>query len=156
MARSLLNGNRVKAVVRLTTLFLPGRVPRQVVESQWNKSRLSRFATLLTDSPFRLSPPAVPAVAVLAKPAPPPFPYHKWSLTGLIESPLTEAHIRNAASGKSHVLRIGDRFHEMELVDVRGFVAEFILDGKVCLVELGSTMVDRRELSDAERIGSAQ
>jgi len=152
------NGKTFKVVVRLTTLFIPGRSPTTQPTSDWKTNRLARVASLFKNNPFHLPPPAKPAKAVAAASVSqrPSFPYHKWALTGVIESPVTEAHVREADSGQARVLKVGDRVHEMELVAVNGFVAHFVFEGKAWSVELGSTMNDRQQISETEKIGSAQ
>ena len=150
------DGETVKVVVRLTTLFVPGRPPGALVKTNWAADRLARVKPLIESNPFRLPLPPPPPVAVVAAPTPRVFPYQNWALTGVIESPMIEAHIHNSASGKSRVLAVGDRIHKMELVGVNGLVAEFAFEGELWFVQLGSTMVDRQALPEAERIGSAQ
>ncbi|MDG2053894.1 MAG: hypothetical protein P8J86_04225 [Phycisphaerales bacterium] len=150
------DGETVKVVVRLTTLFVPGRPPGTLMKTNWAADRLARVEPLIEGNPFRLPLPPPSPVAVVAAPAPRMFPYQNWALTGVIESPMIEAHIRNSASGKSRVLAVGDRIHKMEFVGVNGLVAEFDFEGELWFVELGATMVDRQVLPEAERIGSAQ
>lgn len=142
-------GERVRVLVRLTTLFIPGLsaapVPPPSAEAM---SGYGRFAPFAQRNPFRLPPPpAPPPAAVVQKqaPRPPGFPWNQWKLTGRLDGPLgVEACLRNVATNATMTLAPGARLSDAEFVRFDADAALFRLSDADFLVDLGATMDQRR------------
>ena len=151
------NGDHFSVTVRLTTLFLPGRLPADVETPEYDNTRLARYSELVDANLFRVPPPVVakapPAKAPpkTAKKPPPKrtFPWHEWAVTGVAEGPDgPEVWLRRRTSGEARLLVVGGRFESAELVAAAGEWAEFQLDEERFRVRLGRTLKDRSPLKD--------
>jgi len=143
---------RLRASIRLTTLFLPGRTATAELASSWTKAEADRLAPLLERTLFALPVPAPPVVAVQAAPptapvAPPPFPYEEWQLTGVARGPTgPEVWLQNRRSGERRTLVPGQSLSEMTLVEAGGETAFFTVSGQRVRVAVGSSMHERSPL----------
>lgn len=148
--------DRMKLDLRLTTLFVPGRLAPEDAELVGSEAPpFDRYALLVASNPFasppapeprrprerrREAPPAPP-------PGPPPFPYGEWILTGIVEGPIgREAWLRHRSSGETLSLTTQGRVGEAELQRIEGDRAEFALAGESFAVLVGGTLVDRYPL----------
>jgi len=142
-------GERVRVLVRLTTLFVDGVsgkvVPAPSAEAM---SGFARYASFALRNPFRLPPPpAKPPPRVVQKPAPAPtgFPWDQWKVTGRLDGPLgIEACLRNVATNATLMLAPGARISDAEFVRFESDTALFKLADALFFVELGATMDQRR------------
>lgn len=141
---------RLRASIRLTTLFLPGRPATTELASSWTKEDAARLTPLLDRTLFALPAPAPPpVVAVQAAPPtapapPPPFPYEEWLLTGVARGPTgPEVWLQNRRSGERRTLVPGQSLSEMTLVEAGGETAFFTLSGQRVRVAVGSAMHER-------------
>ncbi|MCA9285941.1 MAG: hypothetical protein KDA22_12030 [Phycisphaerales bacterium] len=145
------DGNRVRFTVRVTTLFLPGRVAEEpVLGSDWTPKRLGEALALLETNPFALPPkPEAPvAVAVSSDPPPAPttapFPYEEWLVTAIVDGPTgPEVWLRNGRTGATRTLSTGQAIEQARLVAVNAGRAEFALGSDRFAVELGRSLGDR-------------
>ncbi len=143
------NGERLSLNLRLTTLFLPGREPREDTLAHGPSESIDRYATLVKSNPFRVPPP--PTVAPPAQPAPPPvplFPWNEWALTGVAQGPAgPEAWLLHKPSGQTRVLGVGQALDAAALraieIDAHGDSAEFTLGDQRFRVAVGATMDQR-------------
>lgn len=151
------DGERLRATIRLTTLFMPGK--RGSSELRVADSELAAFAAyrpIVLANPFRMPrPPEPPPAAVAEKPAPKPrpepgFPYHQWRLTGVVSGPTgVEAWFRNAATGESRQLAIGDRLGDVEFVGFDGDLADLRRGEQAFRIQVGVAVGDA--MGDARR-----
>lgn len=149
------NGERFGINVKLTTVFLPGRAPdpQRLAEHTYDRSSLDRYAGVIQLNPFRLPPPRqadAPSVVVAQQdpPAPPPFPYERWLLTGVAQNAAgAEAWLRNQGSGETRRLGPGEGLHEVQFVNARGDAAEFEQNGRRFIVALGDPMDKRTPIN---------
>lgn len=143
-------GERVRVLVRLSTLFMEGvsgrPVPTPGAEAMATFAKYSSFAQR---NPFRLPPPPVaPPPAVVQKTAPPPagFPWHQWKVTGRLDGPLgVEAHLRNTTTNATMTLTPGAKIADAEFVRFDADAAVFKVAEAIVLVDLGTTMDQRRQ-----------
>ena len=147
------NGERLSTNVRLTTLFLPGREPREDILTHSPSGSIDRYASLVTSNPFRVPPPpAPPPAAPQPAPAPPPaplFPWNEWAVTGVAQGPSgAEAWLLHRPSGQTRVLSVGQTLDAAALssvqIEAEGDSAEFTIGEQRFRVAVGSTM-DQRE-----------
>ena len=147
------NGARFDVNIHLVTLFLPGRIPNADPGSipPYDPQDFERYAALVSANAFRV-PPEQPAQAVAqVKPAPPPFPYEKWWLTGIAHGAGgMEVWLLNRESGESRRLGAGDRLHEATLVEARGEMAEFQEFQQRFSVAVGQNLGDRRSIKHVD------
>jgi hypothetical protein len=138
------NGDEYAVTVRLTTLYLPGRAPDVVSQSEYETERLARYEGLVQASPFRLPAPEAPVVAHAPPPAPPRFPWNHWWLTGVAQGPGgPEAWVRHDTSGEARRLEVGDTIDAATLVAAAGEWAEFRLGEGRFRVRVGGNLNDR-------------
>ncbi|HMN96286.1 MAG TPA: hypothetical protein PKC43_08240 [Phycisphaerales bacterium] len=145
---------RLRAAIRLTTLFVPGRSSEATIASSWTPAELERLAPILDRLPF--APPRRAVAAEPERPPPPPvqraepppaFAYEEWLLTGVATGPLgAEAWLANRLSGEGRILRPGESLHEMVLADASGGEAVFTLAGERVAIEIGRRMTERRRI----------
>ncbi|MBX3354180.1 MAG: hypothetical protein KF724_00600 [Phycisphaeraceae bacterium] len=145
-------GERVRVVVRLTTLFLEGVIGQPVPPpSAEAMSTYARYQPFVQRNPFRLPPPPpAPQPAVVQKPAPRPpgFPWNQWKVTGRLDGPLgVEACLRNVATNATLTLAPGTRISDAEFIGFEIDAALFKMADALFLVELGATMDQRRDFS---------
>lgn len=144
-------GERVKVLVRLTTLFMEGVAGQPMPPASGEAiAEFARFQPFVERNPFRVPPPAPPPAPVVAqKPAPPPpsFPWSQWKLTGRLEGPLgAEACLRNTATNATMTLAPGGRISDAEFVGFEADDAIFRLAEALFGVPLGGTMDQRRPI----------
>lgn len=144
------DGERLRATIRFTTLFLPGRRGQgELKVSPESLAAFDRYAPLVAANPFRLPKPAEeaprPVVAEAPTPRPPPsFPYHQWRLTGLVSGPAgVEAWFRNASTGEARQLGVGERIGEVIFVGAEGDVAELRMGDDSFRLEVGGPLGER-------------
>jgi hypothetical protein len=147
------NGERLSINLRLTTLFLPGREPREDTLAHSPDESIDRYVSLVTGNPFRVPPPAppVPTPQPQAPPAPPPappFPWNEWAVTGVAHGPQgAEAWLLHRPSGQTRVLAVGQALDAAALNSVKiesaGDSAEFTLGDQRFRVAVGTTMDQR-------------
>lgn len=137
------NGNKFRFEIRLTSLFLPKRVPNPDAIIPPTSSNGQRYATLLNTNLFRL-PPAVPVAAKTQPAAPERFPFGQWLLTGIAQSAAgAEIWLINQQSHETRVLNIGQRIDEMMLSGVNGESAVFLVGPDRFSVPVGKNLNDR-------------
>ncbi|MFO0874391.1 MAG: hypothetical protein U0575_10510 [Phycisphaerales bacterium] len=142
---------RLRANIRLETIFLPGREPEAQLASTWSIEQAQRLAPLAEASLFSLPKPADKVAAAPpppppppTAPTPPPFPYDEWTLTGVARGPAgVEAWLHNRRSGERRVLASGQALHEMTFADATGESAQFTLGGARVSVTVGAAMSER-------------
>ena len=142
-------GERVRVLVRMTTLFIEGVSGQPVAQASGEAlAAFSKFVPFAQRNPFRVPPPTPappPAVAQKSPPPPPTFPWNQWKLTGRLDGPLgSEACFRNTATNATMTLAPGGRLSDAEFVGFDGGAALFRLAEAHFRVELGATM-DQRE-----------
>lgn len=141
-------GERVKVLVRMTTLFVEGVSGQPVAQASGEAlATFAKYAGFAQRNPFRVPPPpAPPPPPVVQKtPAPPPgFPWNQWKLTGRLDGPLgAEACMRNTATNATMTLAPGAKLSDAEFVGFDGGAALFRLAEAHFRVELGATMDQR-------------
>ncbi len=149
------DGSEIRLTLRLTTIFLPGRVAAELPgPGELDQARITALAGL---NPFQIPapPPPVTPVApppdpVVATPAPKPpevrFPYDTWVLTGVAVGPDgPEAWLRNSSSKKRRTLRPGGSIGEAVLVRIDGDEAAFKLGEATFEVRIGRTLATGRD-----------
>lgn len=122
------NGASFQVAVRLATLFLPGRTPQEAGEWTYDPASFATHQPILARDPFTLRPkaaaPAPPAPPRAA--GPPAFPYGDWMVTGVALLPGgPEVWLRQARSGETRRLAVGESIGELVLVTAGGDEAEF-------------------------------
>lgn len=134
------NGERFAVTVRLTTLFLPDRAPQQQPEMEYDTQRLEKFASLVQTNPFRM--PAPPTATPPAPKSPPVTPQvEQWVVTGVAHGPDgAEAWLRNARSGESRRVGIGQQLRHAVLVAASGDQVEFEIDQQRLVVNVGGKL----------------
>jgi hypothetical protein len=147
------NGERLSVNLRLTTLFLPGREPREDTLAHSPNESIERYASLVMSNPFRVPPPPAPPPAQpnpqpLAPPPVPLFPWNEWALTGVAMGPHgPEAWMLHKPSGQTRVLAVGQALDAAALsavqLDATGDSAEFTLGDQRFRVAVGATMDQR-------------
>lgn len=146
---------RLRAVIRFTTPFLPGRTPQRVLASSWSPASLERLSPILDALPFAMPRPATTPedVATPAREAPSPptapalFAYQDWVLSGVARGARgAEAWLLNRGSGESRVLHPGDALHEMTLAEAEGERAVFTLGGERLAVAVGTPLSERQRV----------
>ena len=152
-------GERLRASVKLTTLFLPGKKaksdPRLSEEERVAvEQAFERYRAMASANPFRVPVPvkvdAQPSAVAQAPPVQPPqlgFPYDQWQLTGLVEGPAgVEAWVRNPTTGERRELQVGQVIGEIAFLGAAGDVAEFSLGQDRFRVALGTALSSRSPL----------
>lgn len=136
------NGETFAATVRLTTLFLPGREPRQQEGLPYDPSRMNRFASLINVNPFRIpekTQQASPTLAVATMDA-----LGQWTITGIAEGPDgLEVWLLNTASGASKILLPGDVFDTVTLISAQDDSAIFQTQSLQFVISIGGNLSDR-------------
>lgn len=144
------DGERLRSTIRLTTIFMPGkRGTSELRVADADLAAFDAYRPIALANPFRMPrPPEPPPAAVAEKPAPKPrpapgFPYHQWRLTGVVSGPTgVEAWFRNAATGESRQLAIGDRIGEVEFVGFAGDVADLRRGEQAFRLQVGVALGD--------------
>lgn len=143
------NGERFGFTVRLTTLFLPGLEPAEADPAPYDAGRLEHFASLTTKNPFRV-PEAAPAPPspVAAAPAPPAqpagFPYGQWIVTGVARNQAgEEVWLRNAGSGETRRLAVGEKIGEAVFSGTKDDAALFKVADRLFMVPAGRNLNER-------------
>lgn len=147
------NGERFNVMVRLTTLFVPERGPREVPPPTDDPAGFAPYQMLVTANPFRVPPPPpapAPAPAPSA-PAPPPVPapvpaygYGQWRVTGVAHGPGgVEVWLHNPTTRESLTLTPGQKLQQAELVWADGEQARFKLGDQQFIVAVGGSLDDR-------------
>jgi hypothetical protein len=161
------DGASIKTNIKLTTIFLPGRVAAApLVVDPLALASAQRFAELFGSNPFRIPPPPIAPVAAVAnsasdvglKPQSPaavgaplpvtnpasPFPYGEWQLTGVVEGPSgPEAWLRHLPSGALLTLKPGSSIGELIFRSVEYDSGVFDGPGGTCRVQIGSNLTQR-------------
>jgi hypothetical protein len=164
------DGARVRATIRLSTAYVPGRGPDALpgAPTAEDMAGFRKYAALAARNPFRVpAPPAsAPAQVAAAQPAaaapsgaapaapgdaaaaapvvPANFPYGQWHLTGVVSGPAgTEAYFRNAASGESRVLRMNETIAEFAFVGLEADGARIAAGGATYVVRVGDSLEAR-------------
>ncbi len=136
------NGQRFAVTARLTTLFLPGRSPSQQPTEPYDAERMERFVSLVQVNPFHLPPP--PATASEPPPQRPQQvarQVERWMVTGIAHGPDgIEAWLRNARSGESRRVGIGERVDDAVLVAANRDEAEFERHDQRLVVAIGGIL----------------
>jgi len=145
------SGERVRVLVRLTTLFMEGVGGRPVPPPSADAmSTYSKYAAFAQRNPFRVPPPPTPPPpAVAQKPVAPPtgFAWSQWKVTARLDGPLgVEACLRNVATNATLTLAPGTRISDAEFVRFDDDSAVFKLSEALFRVDLGATMDQRREI----------
>ena len=147
--------------LRLTSIYIPSRVPEELDSPPWDPARLARLQPIIDGNPFRVPspPPAPPPTVQVAqpnpRPAPPPppppaFPWGDWVLTGVASHGVqAEAWIRNRKSGEARRLGRGDALDAAELLEVEGDTARFRMPGGMVRIEIGQSFADRTPVPGA-------
>jgi hypothetical protein len=115
----------------------------------------TRARQLAERDPFRFARPAAPPAVVAvapeaqpeprAEPAPPPPPFHEWRVAAVMDSPKgPEVILVHGPSGQSLIAVVGEGVLSAKLVEVRGSLAVFELEGTLVEVESGETLASRR------------
>jgi phage baseplate assembly protein W len=157
------DGERLRAVIRMATPFLPGRSPKvELALSPEALAGASRYGALFGSNPFRIPPPpavaatptagtgAATAVATpvgdglpVAIPAS-PFPYGEWLLTGVVEGPSgAEAWLRHLTTGAQLTVLPGTAVGELVFRAVEYDFAVFDGPLGVCKVQVGNNLTQR-------------
>lgn len=147
------NGARFTMTVRLVTLYVPGRAPHPDADLSAGVEDVppfEAFTQLAAANPFHVPPPPAPpprdedpAPDTPDPPKPPPFPYQDWRLTGIVDGPLgVEVWLVNRNSGESRRLVIGDKVHEVVLLDAEGDEAEFARESSHFRIVVGQSLRD--------------
>lgn len=149
---ALKEGERIKATVRLSTLFVPNKKSKSELKaSEVDVASFEHYRGIVAANPFRVPQPAAPPTAVATQPGPPPapppppgFPYEQWHITGLVSGPLgIEAWLRNAATGETKQLSPGQQLGDVVFVGSDGDVAEFSLGAARFKVQVGGDLARR-------------
>lgn len=155
------SGEEVRAVIRLGTMFLPGRSgERELVLDPDALASVSRYAALLDSNPFRIPPPPTaptnPSTTVAgttpngAGVTPPAtdiatgFPYGEWQLTGLVEGPAgAEAWLRHLTTGAQLTVLPGTQVGELVFRKVEYDFAVFDGPTGPCRIQVGDNLTQR-------------
>jgi hypothetical protein len=147
------NGERFQVAVRLTTLFVPEREPREVPPPADDAAGFVPYQVLVAANPFRVPPPPPPPLppsvpsAPAPQPAPVPLPaygYGQWRLTGVTQGPGgVEVWLHNPTTRESLTLTPGQKLQQAELVSVDGEQARFKLGDQQFIVAVGGSLDDR-------------
>lgn len=161
------DGTTVRATVKLSTIFLPGRAPKvPLVFDPAALASANRFGELFASNPFRVPPPPSPVAVAQASPgsnaAPPsgqptpsgeppavpapasPFPYGEWQVTGIVDGPSgPEVWLRHVPSGTALTLTPGTPVGELILRGVEYDFALFDAPGGSCRVQVGTNLTQR-------------
>jgi len=138
------NGSRFAVTVRLTTLFLPDKSPKDPVYVPYDSASFDQYLVLAQSNMFRVPP--EPQLNVL-KPEQVAtiitkiFPYQAWMVTGVaIGRDGPEVWLRNPQTGESQRLSVGETFEGLLLVGAGGEVAEFKRNEKHFTVLIGQSL----------------
>lgn len=138
------NGSRVEVRVRLTTLYLPARLPNETARIASAEPDLGRAVALAQLNPFRLPPAPPPAAAPHAAKA---SPSQSWQLTGIARSAGgEEVWLLNTQTRESRRMTVGETFHQLTLVAISQDGAEFKSGEDRFLVAVGKNLGDRTPL----------
>lgn len=139
------------------TIFAPDlvdseREPPKVAQPA--ESDLIALRAIAARSPFRFAEPAAPVVIVAPKPVrvavepgPPPPPYDKWRVTGVLETldvGTVEVILARIDTGETKTLKIGQGILGATLTEAAGERAWFIKDGMPVVVRAGETLDQAR------------
>ncbi|MCZ6835152.1 MAG: hypothetical protein O7G85_05195 [Planctomycetota bacterium] len=118
------NGASIDIVVRLTTLFLPGRDPELGEASTYDTTRIDRFARLIELNPFQV-PEAPPEVVTTPEVIPTPTSeLDSWTITGIAQSTSGyELWLLHEGTNATRVWRPGEQIENVVLVTARDELA---------------------------------
>ena len=161
-------GEAVKLTIKLTTIFLPGRLAKApLVIDQQALATAERYRALFGSNPFRIPPPIAPTViatnATSGAPTAPiptgldnaagqlpvavplsPFPYGEWQLTGVVEGPSgPELWLRHLPTGTPLTLQPGSAIGELIFRAVEYDSGLFEGPGGTCRVQVGNNLTQR-------------
>lgn len=158
------DGERIRAVIKLATGFLPGKSPKvELALSPDALAGATRYAALFASNPFRLPPPpATPAAPTAVASTTPttaattspgglpvavpasPFPYGEWLLTGVVEGPAgAEAWLRHLTTGAQLTVLPGTAVGELVFRTVEYDFAVFEGPAGACKVQVGNNLTQR-------------
>ncbi|MCH8822272.1 MAG: hypothetical protein IH984_02075 [Planctomycetes bacterium] len=144
------NGSRFAVTIRLTTLFLPNKSPKDPVYEPYDSATFDQYLVLAQSNMFRVPPkpqPNVPEPTQIAQQVPKTSPYQAWSVTGVAIGPNgPEVWLRNPQTGESQSLSVGETFKDLLLVGAAGEEAEFKLNDKHFTVSIGQRLNQRSPL----------
>ena len=155
-------GTRISLTLRLTTMFLPGRMPSEeaMAEQTRDPATFGPYETIAKANPFRIPPPPPPPDPPRERPQtrepdpppppppPPPFPYGDWRLTAIMQgTDGREIWLNNVRNNNARILRLGDTLGEAELVEIRDEYTVFRLGDDRFQISVGATLADRGPLS---------
>lgn len=144
------NGSRFAVTIRLTTLFLPNRSPKDPVYEPYDSASFDQYLVLAQSNMFRVPPqpqPNVPNPTQIAQQVTKTSPYQAWSVTGVAFGPNgPEVWLRNPQTGESQSLSVGETFKDLLLVGAAGEEAEFKLKDKHFTVSIGQHLNQRSPL----------
>ncbi len=126
------NGERFTVMLRLNTLFLPGRSAEPLPPAPPTPLD-DRLLALIAENPFRLPspapPPAPPVEVEIVSEVPDAesaFVYREWAVTAVVEGPQgAEVWLLNQRSMQPMRLQLGGMIHELVLASTAGDQAEF-------------------------------
>ena len=135
------NGERFAVAVRLTTLFLPNKVPGEAVLAAYDASTFDPYLALAQGNLFRVptEPPPTPAAQQATAVA--VAPQDQWMLTGVASGPGgLEVWLLNPQTGESQRLAVGETLRDLVLVGAVGETAEFRRDQQRFTVRVGQRL----------------
>lgn len=144
-------GQRIKVVVRLTTIYVPDRKGNPDLRpNEAELASFERMRAVIDANPFQLPSPKrdEPAPVATAQPQPPPpagFAYDQWRVTALVTGPLgPEAWLRNATTGEQRQLMPGQSIGDASFVGFVGDIAEFRVGDARFRIQVGGALSDRQ------------
>lgn len=151
------DGSRIRATIKLVTIFLPGREPATTPGPGEFDTRMldtvlaSNLFSLPVPDPPETSRPDKGAVAQGGNQQPSTarrFPYDKWLVTGVVDGPDgPEAWLRNAATNERRTLQLGGTIGKAVLLAARGEDATFELGERTFDVRIGKSIAAGRDTS---------
>lgn len=141
------NGSRFAVKIKLTTLFLPNKSPKDPVYEPYDSAAFDQYLVLAQSNMFRVPPESqqdVPKPTQIVQQVPKTSPYQAWSVTGVAIGPNgPEVWLRNPQTGESQSLSVGETFKDLLLVGAAGEEAEFKLNDKHFTVSIGQRLNQR-------------
>ena len=127
--------------LRLYTVFLPGRAPQEIAESDGDPAGFALWQSILARDPFRIPAAPPPEAALVPKQATPSFPYQHWTVTGVAAGPAgPEVWLLNAQKKTSMQLALGATIGKLVLVAASGETAEFRLGERTVTLRVGERL----------------
>jgi hypothetical protein len=137
-------GRQLRLSVRLSTIFVPGRVSGEVDLEPNSRWPLHRYQGLIAANPFASPARPVPDGASPVVPPPPPplvDPRANWRLTGIVEGPDgIEAWLVNLPQQIALEIRLGEDFDQFTLREAEGDIATFVAGDETFRILVGSTL----------------